>query len=71
MARACPLGEIKHLVIGARYENVRVDGIVQDMALFITVGITPERKRTVLGISISSSEAEVHLINFFESLQTR
>ncbi len=69
--RERPLGEIKHLLIDARYEKVRVDGMVQDMALFIAVGVTPEGKRIVLGLSVSSSEAEVHWRSFFESLQTR
>ena len=69
--RERPLGEIKHLLIDARYEKVRIDGMVQDMALFIAVGITPEGKRTVLGLSVSSSEAEVHWRSFFESLQKR
>jgi len=69
--RERPLGEIKHLLIDARYEKVRIDGMVQDMALFIAVGVTPEGKRTVLGLSVSSSEAEVHWRSFFESLQKR
>ncbi len=65
------LGEIKHIIVDARYEKVREGNMVQDKALFIAMGVTPEGKRTVLGLSVSSSEAEVHWRTFFESLLAR
>jgi len=69
--RERPLGEIAYLVLDARYEHVRRGGTVVDMALLIAIGITPEGHRTVLGVSVSNSEAEVHWREFFKRLLTR
>ncbi len=69
--RERPLGEIKHIILDARYEKVREGSMVQDKALFTAVGITPEGKRTILGVSVSASESEVHWRTFFESLLAR
>ncbi len=66
-----PIGQICHLIIDARYEKVREGNIVVDKALFVALGVTPEGKRTVLGLSVSSNEGEVHWRSFFESLQKR
>ena len=65
------LGEIPYLLIDARYENVRVAGVVVSCALLVAVGITPEGRRTVLGVSVSLSEAEVHWREFLAGLQAR
>jgi transposase-like protein len=65
------LGAIPYLLIDARYENVRVGGVVVSCALLVAVGITPEGRRTVLGVSVSLSEAEVHWREFLASLQAR
>jgi transposase-like protein len=69
--RERPLGEIPYLFVDARYENVRVGGVVKSCALLIALGITPDGRRTVLGVSVSLSEAEVHWREFFASLQQR
>jgi len=69
--RERPLGEIPYLVLDARYEHVRSAGTVVDMALLVAIGVTPEGHRTVLGVSVSDSEAEVHWREFFKSLVAR
>jgi transposase-like protein len=69
--RARPLGEIVYLLLDARYEKVRVAGTVVSCALLIATGITAEGQRTVLGVSVSLSEAEVHWREFVGSLQQR
>ena len=69
--RERPLGEIPYLLLDARYEKVRVNGVVVSCALLIAVGITPQGRRTILGVSVSLSEAEVHWRDFLASLQTR
>jgi putative transposase len=69
--RERPLGEILYLLLDARYEKVRVSGVVVSCALLVAIGITPEGQRTILGTSVSLSEAEVHWREFFESLQRR
>jgi putative transposase len=69
--RERPLGEITYLLLDARYEKVRVSGTVVSCALLIATGITPEGQRTILGVSVSLSEAEVHWREFLASLQER
>ena len=66
-----PIGQIEYLVLDARYEKVRVDGSVRDCAVLIAVGILPDGHRTVLGVSVSLSEAEVHWREFLQSLGAR
>jgi len=65
------LGEIHYLLLDARYEKVRVGGAVVSCSLLIAVGISPDGHRTILGASVSLSEAEVHWREFLASLQAR
>jgi putative transposase len=69
--RERPLDDVPYLILDARYEHVRRGGTVVDMALLVAIGITPEGHRTVLGVSVSDSEAEVHWREFFQSLLAR
>lgn len=69
--RERPLGEIPYLLLDARYEKVRVGGAVVSCSLLIAVGVTPEGQRTILGVSVSLSEAEVHWRDFLAGLQAR
>lgn len=66
-----PLGDVPYLILDARYEKVRHDGVVIDVALLTAIGITPDGKRRVLGTSVALSEAEVHWRNFLDSLIQR
>lgn len=66
-----PLGQVEYLVLDARYEKVRVDGSVRDCAVLMAVGILPDGHRSVLGVSVSLSEAEVHWRDFLQSLCAR
>lgn len=65
------LGVIPYLYLDARYEKVRVNGTVRDMAILSAIGIDSGGQRQVLGISTSLSEAEVHWAKFLESLIER
>lgn len=69
--RERPLGEIPYLLLDARYEKVRVGGAVVSCSLLIALGVTPDGHRTILGASVSLSEAEVHWREFLASLQAR
>jgi len=69
--RQRPIGEIPYLVLDARYEKVRHGGSVVSCAVLIAVGITPDGHRSLLGVSVSLSEAEVHWREFLASLQDR
>jgi transposase-like protein len=65
------LGQIEYLLLDARYEKIRVGGSVVSCALLVAVGITPDGRRTILGVSVSLSEAEVHWREFLATLQER
>ena len=49
----------------------RPAGVVRDAALFTAVGIGPDGRRRVLGVSSEPSEAEVHWRSFLDSLIAR
>lgn len=66
-----PLGRTPYLVLDARYEKVRHGGSVVDCAVLLAVGVTPDGKRSVLGVSVSLSEAEVHWREFLHGLIER
>jgi|Deesub1362A_J573_1020465.scaffolds.fasta_scaffold02037_2 transposase-like protein len=65
------LGEIRVLYLDARYEKVRVDGQIRDVAILIASGVMPGGKRQILGVSVSLSEAEVHWRMFLQELVAR
>ena len=67
--RTRPLGRFEYLVLDARYEKVRHGGSVRDCALLTAIGIDVDGRRSVLGTSVSLSEAEVHWREFLTSLQ--
>ena len=69
--RCRPLGQIKYLVLDARYEKVRECGRIVDCSVLIAIGVDAEGRRSVLGVSVSLSEAEVHWREFFKSLIER
>jgi transposase-like protein len=66
-----PLGQIRYLILDARYEKMRHGGVVRDAAVLSAIGIGPDERRRVLGVSVALSEAEVHWRAFPESLQAR
>ncbi len=66
-----PLGVVPYLQLDARYEKVRNDGSVVSCAVLIATGVTEEGKRSILGVSVSLSEAEPHWRQFLEQLKER
>jgi putative transposase len=69
--RSRPLAAFPYLMLDARYEKVRHGGHLLDCAILIAVGIDPDGTRSVLGVSVALSEAEVHWRHFLQSLQQR
>jgi transposase-like protein len=69
--RTRPLGEIAYLSLDARYEKVRQDGQIRDLAVLIASGVDMQGKRQILGVSVSLSEAEVHWRTFLQDLVAR
>ena len=66
-----PLGCFSVLYVDAEYQRVRMNGSVVDAAVLQAVGINAEGRREVVGMSVSTSEAEVHWRTFFTSLLNR
>lgn len=66
-----PLGEVKYLILDARYEKIRQGGSVVDCAVLLAIGVDSEGHRSVLGVSVALTEAEVHWREFFKSLLAR
>jgi transposase-like protein len=69
--RSRPLGAFPYLMLDARYEKVRLGGQLLDCAVLIALGIDLKGKRSILGVSVALSEAEVHWRQFLQSLQQR
>jgi putative transposase len=69
--RSRPIGETPYLILDARYENVRHGGQVRSCAVLVAIGIDPKGRRSILGVSVSLSEAEAHWRDFLASLQGR
>jgi len=57
--------------LDARYEKMRHGGAVRDVAVLSAIGIGPDERRRVLGVSVALSEAEIHWRGFLESLVAR
>jgi len=62
---------VPYLILDARYEKARIDGVVRDVAVLIAIGVLADGHRSVLGVSVSLSEAEVHWRRFLTSLTKR
>jgi transposase-like protein len=69
--RKRPLGEIIYLYLDAQYQRVRQDGQIRDAAILIATGVNRAGKRTLLGLSVSLREQEVHWRSFLQSLVAR
>jgi len=69
--RQRPLTAVPYLIFDARYEKVRHGGLVVDCAVLVAMGIGADGKRSVLGVSVALSEAEVHWRDFLASLVSR
>lgn len=69
--RTRKLGRFRYLILDARYEKVRHAGSVMSAAVLIATGVDEAGHRSVLGVSVSRSEAEVHWRDFLDSLRER
>jgi len=65
------LSETPYLILDARYEKVRHGGRVIDCAVLVAVGVSVTGHRSVLGCSVSLSEAETHWREFMNALVAR
>jgi len=69
--RERPLGVVPFVQLDALWCKVRRSGLVQDAAVLVASGVREDGKRTILGVSVSVGEQEVHWRAFLESLVAR
>lgn len=69
--RTRPLGAFPYVYLDARYEKVRHNGSVIDVAVLVAIGVAETGKRQILGTSVALSEQEAHWRDFLRTLQGR
>ena len=70
--RSRPLtAEYPYLVIDARYEDVREDGLVGSQAVLIVIGISETGHREILSVDMGDSENEQEWRGVFQRLKAR
>ncbi len=69
--RKRPLSAFPYVYLDARYEKVRHNGSVIDVAVLVAIGVSEDGKRQILGTSVALSEQEAHWRDFLRSLQER
>src|SRR5215831_12023722 len=60
-----------YLILDARYEKVREDGIIQSQAVLLAIGINWEGQRQVLGVELANRESSSSWREFLVSLKQR
>jgi transposase-like protein len=60
-----------YLVLDARYEKVREDGVIGSRAVLVALGINEEGRRCVLGVDLASRESATSWKEFLEGLVGR
>ena len=69
--RTRPIEPCRYVFIDARYEKVRQGGHVLDCAVLIALGVRPDGKRSILGVSVALQSIVTGLILVASSLQKR
>ena len=57
-------------ILDARYEKVRLDGVIQSQAVLVAMGINSEGRRQVLGVELSNHESHASWKAFASGLKT-
>jgi len=60
-----------YLIVDARYEKVREEGVIQSRAVFIAIGVNWEGRRCILGVEMSNRESESSWKDFLTGLKER
>jgi len=69
--RERPLGVFPFVQLDALWCKVRQNGLVKDAAVLVASGVSEDGKRSLLGVSVSAGEHEVHWRSFLEGLVAR
>lgn len=60
-----------YLILDARYEKVREDGVVQSQAVLVAIGINSEGKRQILAVELANRESRSSWKDFLLRLKER
>ena len=60
-----------YLILDARYEKVRLDGVIRSRAVLIAIGVNWEGRRCVLGVELANRETQTSWRVFLEGLRER
>jgi len=60
-----------YLILDARYEKVREDGVIQSQAVLVALGINWEGHRQVLGVELANRESQSSWREFLVALKQR
>ena len=63
--------EYPYLILDARYEKVRIDGVIRSQAVLVAIGINWEGRREVLGVELASRESVNSWREFVAGLRQR
>ncbi len=63
--------EYPYLVLDARYEKVREDGVIRSQAVQVAIGINREGRRCVLGVELANRESVTSWREFLVKLKQR
>jgi len=63
--------EYPYLVLDARYEKVREDGVIRSQAVQVAIGINREGRRCVLAVELANRESKTSWRDFLVKLQQR
>ena len=60
-----------HLILDARYEKVREDGVIRSRAVLVAIGINEDGRRCVLAVDLANRESESSWKDFISQLRMR
>ena len=60
-----------YVILDARYEKVREDGVIQSQAVLVAIGINWEGKRQILGVELANRESQTSWREFLLALRQR
>jgi putative transposase len=63
--------EYPYLVVDARYERVREDGVIRSRAVLVAIGINWEGRRRILGVELAGRESASSWREFLLGLKAR
>ncbi len=63
--------EYPYLVVDARYEDIRTEGVVMGQAVMIVIGISSSGQREILSVDVGNSENEQQWSEVFAGLKSR